>query len=112
MSAEAEADQSEAQDAQVELEYRREEKREHKAMDSKLVAPKFNANLIDKAYDDNLSTGSVKSGGGDHQLPVALFFGHASARVAAPIGEPTLSGENPQMDKNWGFWMSSIGLVH
>ena len=60
-----------------------------------------------KAYGDNLSTGSVKSGGDDRQLPVALFFQHVEARVAVPIGEPTLTGEYPQMDKNWSFWMSS-----
>ena len=107
MSAEAEVAQTEAQAAQVELEYRREEKRENKAMDAKLVAPKFNPNLIARAYGDNLSNGSAKSGAGDRQLPAALFFAHASARVAAPIGEPILSGEYPQMDKNWGFWMSS-----
>jgi hypothetical protein len=76
-------------------------------MDAKLVTPKFNPNLIVRAYDDNLSNGSAKSGAGDHQLPTVLFFTHASARVAAPIGEPILSGEYPQMDKNWGFWMSS-----
>ena len=64
MSAEAEAAQGEAQAAQVELEYHREGKRKFKAMDAKLVAPKFNTNLIAKAYVDNLSTGSVKSGGG------------------------------------------------
>ncbi len=83
--------------------------RESKAMDSKLFAPKFNANLIAKAYGDNLSTGSVKSGGGDRQqqLPAALFFAHSATRVAAPIGEPTLSGDYPHMDKNWAFWMSS-----
>ncbi len=95
MSAEAEAAQAEAQAAQVELEYRREEKRENKAMDAKLVAPKFNPNLIARAYGDNLSNGSAKSGAGDRQLPAALFFAHASARVAAPIGEPILSGEYP-----------------
>ncbi len=105
MSEEAEAAQTEAQAAQVELEYRHEEKRENKAMDAKLVAPKFNHNLIARAYDDNLSNGSAKSGTGDHQLPSALFFEHASVRVAAPIGEPILSGEYPQMDKNWGFWI-------
>ena len=76
-------------------------------MDVKLLAPKFNANLLAKAYDDNLSTGSVKSGGGDRPLPAALFFQHAQARVAAPIVEPTLAGEYPQMDKNWSFWMAS-----
>jgi hypothetical protein len=102
-----EAAQDECQTAQVELEYRREEKRENEAMDAKLVVPKFNPNLITRAYDDNLSNGSAKSGTGDHQLPAVLFFEDASGRVAAPIGEPILSGEYPQMDKNWGFWMSS-----
>ena len=77
MSAEAQAAQVEDQASQVEEEYRREEKREHKAMDTKLLTPKFNANLLTKAYGDNLSTGSVKSGGGDHRLPAALFFQHA-----------------------------------
>ncbi len=76
-------------------------------MDTEPLAPKFNANLLTKAYDDNLSTGSVKSGGGDRPFPVALFFQHAQARVAAPIGEPTLAGEYPQMDKKWSFWMTS-----
>ena len=87
----AEVVQGEAQAVQVELEYRHEENREHKAMDTKLVAPKFNANLITKSYDDYLSTGSVKSAGGDRQLPAALFFEHTSPRVTAPIGEPILS---------------------
>ena len=103
MSAEAEDAQAEAQAAQVELEYRREEKRVNKAMDAKLVVPKFNPNLIPRTYDDNLSNGSAKSGAGDHQLPAAFFFAHASARVAAPIGEPILSGEYPQMDKKLGL---------
>ncbi len=78
-------------------------------MDGKLSAPKFNANLIVKTYGDKLSTGSVKSGGGDRQqqLPAALFFTHSAVRVVEPIGEPILSGEYPQMDKNWAFWMSS-----
>ncbi len=61
MSAKAEAAEVEAQTSQVELEYRREEKRENKAMDAKLVAPKFNPSLIARAYDDNLSNGSAKS---------------------------------------------------
>jgi hypothetical protein len=42
MSPEAEASQVEAQASQVELEFRHEEKRENKAMDTKLVAPKGN----------------------------------------------------------------------
>jgi hypothetical protein len=107
MSAQAQAAQSETQVVQVEEEYHHEDKREYKVMDAKLLVPKFNANLLAKAYGDNLSTGSVKSGGGDHPLPAALFFQHAQARVATPIGEPTLAGEYPQMDKNWSFWMVS-----
>jgi hypothetical protein len=107
MSATTEATQGEAQASQVELEYRREGKRENKAMDSKLVAPKFKPNLITRVYDDNLSTGSTKSGGDDHKLQDTLFFAHASDRVAAPIGEPILSGEYPQMDNNWDFWITS-----
>jgi hypothetical protein len=90
MSAEAEAAQGEAQAAQVELDFRREEKRENKVMDSKPVASKFNPNLIARVYGDNLSNGSAKSGAGDRQLPAALFFAHASARIAAPIGEPII----------------------
>ncbi len=50
MSAEAEVVQAEAQAAQVELEYRREEKRENKAMDAKLVAPKFNPKILFLSY--------------------------------------------------------------
>ena len=77
-------------------------------MDTKPLVSKFNANLLAKTYGDNLSTGSVRSGGGDRPLPAALFFQHApQARVAAPIGEPTLAGEYPQMDKNWSFWTPS-----
>jgi hypothetical protein len=107
MSAEAKDAQTEAQADQVELEYHLEEKRENNPMDAQLVVPKFNPNLITRAYDNNLSNGSAKSGAGDRQIPAALFFVHASVRVAAPIGEPILSGEYPQMDKSWGFWMSS-----
>ena len=76
-------------------------------MDAKLLAPKFNDNLLTKTFGDNLSTGSVKSGGDDHQLPAAFFFQDVQVRVTTPIGEPTLAGEYPQMDKNWSFWMVS-----
>ena len=76
-------------------------------MDAKLLATKFNANLLVKAYGDYLSTGSVKSEGGDHPLPAAFFFQHAQAKVAAPTGDPTIVDEYPQMDKKWSFWMTS-----
>jgi hypothetical protein len=62
MSAEAQAAQIETQAAQVEEEYHREDKHEHKVMDTNLLAPKINDNLLVMAYDDNLSTGSIKSG--------------------------------------------------
>jgi hypothetical protein len=58
MSVQAETVQGEAQVVQVEQEYRREEKRESKAMDANLLAPKFNANprlsaqAFSKAIDD------------------------------------------------------------
>jgi hypothetical protein len=107
MITQGESSQAEDQTEQVELEYHHEIKRENKAMDTKLVAPKFNPNLITKAYGDNLSSGSSKSGGGDHHLPASLFFAHASVKVSTPIGEPILSGEYPKMNKNWVFWMSS-----
>ncbi len=74
MSAEAETTQTEAQASQVELMFRREQKRENKTMDDKLVAPKLNPNLIVRVYDS---------------------FAHSSVRVATPTGEPILSGEYP-----------------
>jgi hypothetical protein len=67
----------------------------------------FTNNLLTKVYHDNLSTGSFKSGGGDHPLPTALFFQYVSVRVPTPIGEPTLSDEYRQVDKKWDFWMTS-----
>ena len=41
----------------VEQDYRREERREHKAMESKLLGAKFNANTLRRAFDDNRSVG-------------------------------------------------------
>ena len=46
MSAVAQAAQVEVQTAEVEQEYHREDKREHKVMDAKILAPKFHANLL------------------------------------------------------------------
>ena len=59
MSAEVQVAQIEDQTTQVEEEYHREDKREHKSMDANLLAPKFNANLLAKTFGDNLSTGSA-----------------------------------------------------
>jgi hypothetical protein len=78
MSGQAEVDQAEAHTAQVEQEYRREEKRENKQMDSKLLAPKFNVNhrlsvqVLSKAIDDEKR--SVASGQSAKAISPALFF--------------------------------------
>ena len=91
MSAPAQADQVAAQAAQVEQEYRHEEKRERKAMDSKILAPKFNANprvsdqAFSKAIDDDKR--SVASGQPVNPLSPAFFFESTTAKSAAEIGE-------------------------
>ena len=96
MSGQAQADQVEAQAAQVEQEYRREEKRESKAMDSKLLASKFNVNprlsaqAFSKAIDDE--NRSVASGQSSKTLSPALFFESATAKSAAEIGESAGTG--------------------
>ncbi len=61
-----------AQPAEIDGEYRFEEKRKQKALDSH-SAPKLTAQLLAKAYVVNLSTGYFKSDGVDHQqLPTDL----------------------------------------
>jgi hypothetical protein len=79
--------------APVEVEYLREEKREHKAMESTLSGlclPKFTVTHLSKAFDDNHSVGSGKS---DQSLITRIFFENAEDKVTAPIGDPVLSGE-------------------
>jgi hypothetical protein len=62
-----------AQPAEIDGEYRCEEKRKQKVLDSKHTAPKLTAQLLVKAYGVNLSTGYFKSDGVDHQqLPTDL----------------------------------------
>jgi hypothetical protein len=73
----------------VQQDYRREERREHKAMESKLSGAKLNANTLSRAFDDNRSVGSGKS---QKPLPAALFFQNAVAKIAAPIG-PACQGK-------------------
>jgi hypothetical protein len=62
MSGQDQAYQVEAQTAQVEEEYRLEEKRENKAMDAKLLAPKFNVNprLSAQTLSNQLTTRSAQ----------------------------------------------------
>ena len=91
MSAPAQADQVAAQAAQVEQEYHREEKRESKAMDSKLLAPKFSVKprvsvqAFSKAIDDDKR--SVTSGQSAKTLSSALFFESTSPLLVGPLYE-------------------------
>jgi len=94
MSAPAQADQAEAQ-----------EKRESKAMDSKLLAPKrVSAQAFSKAIDDDKR--SVASGQSAKPLSPALFFESSTAKSAAEIGEAAGTGDFPGLDKSWDFWLA------
>jgi hypothetical protein len=110
MSAQTQADQVEAQAAQVEQEYRREDKRESKAMDSKLLAPKFNANprvsaqAFSKTIDDDKS--SVASGQSAQSLSPALFFESTTVKSSTEIGEAVGTGNYQGLDKSWDFCLS------
>ena len=87
----------------VQQDYRREERREHKAMESKLPGAKFNANTLSRAFDDNRSVGSAKS---QKPLPAALFFQNAVAKIAAPIGPDCQVGTFPLLDEKWRTWFT------
>jgi hypothetical protein len=58
---------ADAQPAEIDGEYRCEENRKQKDLDSKHTVPKLTAQLLAKAYDVNLSTGYFKSDGVDRQ---------------------------------------------
>ena len=104
MSDQDQVDQVEAQSAQVEQEYRLEEKRESKAMDSKLFAPKFNASprvsaqTFSKSIDDDKR--SVASGQSAKPLSPPLFFESTTAKSAAEIGEAAGTGNYQGLDKS------------
>jgi hypothetical protein len=105
MSGQVQTDQVEAQAAQVEQEFRREEIRESKAMDSKLLAPKrVSAQAFSKAIDDDKR--SVASGQSAKPLSPALFFESSTAKSAAEIGEAAGTGDFPGLDKSWEFWLA------
>ncbi len=93
--------------APVEQEYRREEHHEQKAMDSKQPCAKFRSNILSRAFDDDRSVGSAKSG---KPLLAQLFFQNAAAKVAAPIGEASLAG-NVDYNMYSSFLTASSGSV-
>jgi hypothetical protein len=96
MSVPAQADQAEAQ-----------EKRESKAMDSKLLASKrVSAQAFSKAIDDDMR--SVASGQSTKPLSPALLFESSTAKSAAEIGEAVGTGNYPGFDKSWDFWLSDV----
>ncbi len=76
---------------------------ERKSMDSKQPVAKFSSNILNRAFDDDRSVGSVKSG---KSLLAQLFFQNDAVKVAAPIGEDSLAGNFPFCDKTWTFWLS------
>jgi hypothetical protein len=62
-----------AQPAEIDGEYRCEEKRKEKTLDSKHTAPKLTSQVLAKSYGVNLSSGYFKSDGVDRQqLPTDL----------------------------------------
>jgi hypothetical protein len=65
---------------------------EQKAMDSKQSGAKFSSNILSRVFDDDRSVGSAKSG---KPLLAQLFFQNATVKVAAPIGESSVSGDYP-----------------
>ena len=87
----------------VEEEYRREEHREKKSMDSKQPGAKFSSNILSRTFDDDHSVGSGMSG---NPLLAQLFFQNVATRVTAPIGEASLSGNYPLTDKVWNFCLA------
>jgi hypothetical protein len=90
--------------APVEQEYRREEHREQKAMDSKHTGAKFSSNILSRTFDDDRSVGSSKSG----KPPRAqLFFQNDTAKVAAPIGQVSGSDDFPLLDGPWTYWLAT-----
>ena len=72
-------------------------------MDSKQSGAKFSSNILSRTFDDDLSVGSGKSG---NPLLAQLFFQNVATRVAAPIGEASLSGNYPLTDKVWNFCLA------
>ena len=72
-------------------------------MDSEKPGAKFSSNILSRVFDDDHSVGSGKS---DKSLLAQLFFENAVAKVAAPIGEVSLSGNYPLCDKSWSFWIT------
>ena len=79
-------------------------------MDSKLFAPKFNANprvsaqTFSKSIDDDKR--SVASGQSSKPLSPALFFESSTAESAAEIGEAAGTGDYGGLDKSWDFWLA------
>jgi hypothetical protein len=88
----------------VEQEYRREACREQKAMDSNQPGAKFSSNILSRVFDDDRSVGSAKSG---KPLLAQLFFQNVAAKVAAPIGQASGSGDFPLLDGPWTYWLAT-----
>ena len=73
-------------------------------MDSKQTGAKLSSNILSRVFDNDRSVGSAKSG---KPLLAQLFFQNAAAKVAAPIGEASGSGDYPLCDAPWTFWLAA-----
>jgi hypothetical protein len=71
-------------------------------MDSKQTGAKFSSNILSRAFDDDRSVVSAKSG---KPLLAQLFFQNAAAKVADPIEEVSRYGDYPLTDDSWSFWI-------
>ncbi len=59
---------------------------------------------MNRAFDDDRSVGSAKSG---KSLLAQLFFQNAAVKVAVLIGETSGSGDYPLCDTPWTFCLAS-----
>ena len=71
---------------------------ERKAMDSKQTGAKFSFNILSRAFDNDHSVGSAKSG---KPLLAQLFCQNATDKVAASIGESSDTGDFPLFVGPW-----------
>ena len=77
---------------------------ERKSMDSKQSGAKFSSNILSRAFDDDHSVGSAKSG---MPLLAQLFFQNTTVKVEDLIGEASDSGDYPLLDTVWAFWLAA-----
>jgi hypothetical protein len=104
-----------AQPAEIDGEYRCEEKRKQKALDSKHTAPKLTTQHSAKPYGVNLSTGYFKSDGVDRQqLPTDLHTCVGESQLATvkrskldALDAYDTAFARPRFNKRWSYQSTS-----